>query len=92
MLGIGVDADQGYLGNHILTSAQKKVDVAVFDTAKAVQDGGFKGSEDQIFDLKSDGVALGKINADGRPFADQIEKIKQRIISGQIKDIPAEVK
>ena len=27
--GIGVDADQGYLGDHIMTSAQKKVDVAV---------------------------------------------------------------
>ncbi len=52
MLGIGVDADQGYLGDHILTSAQKKVDVAVFETAKAVQDGAFAGGEDQIFDLK----------------------------------------
>ncbi len=27
--GIGVDADQGYLGSYILTSALKKVDVAV---------------------------------------------------------------
>ena len=34
--GIGVDADQAYLGDHILTSAQKKVDVAVFDTIKKV--------------------------------------------------------
>ena len=57
VLGIGVDADQGYLGDHILTSAQKKVDVAVFETAKAVQDGAFKGGEDQVFDLKNDGVA-----------------------------------
>ena len=92
VLGIGVDADQGYLGDHILTSAQKKVDVAVFETAKAVQDGAFAGGEDQIFDLKSDGVALGKINADGEPFADQIEEIKQQIIDGEITDIPAEVK
>jgi basic membrane protein A len=92
VLGIGVDADQGYLGEHILTSAQKKVDVAVFETAKAVQDGAFAGGEDQIFDLKSDGVALGEINADGQPFADQIEEIKQQIIDGEITDIPAEVK
>jgi basic membrane protein A and related proteins len=92
VLGIGVDADQGYLGDHILTSAQKKVDVAVFDTAKAAQDGSFKGGEDQIFDLKSDGVGLGKLNADGEPFADQIEEIKQQIISGEIADIPSEVK
>jgi basic membrane protein A and related proteins len=92
VLGIGVDADQGYLGDHILTSAQKKVDVAVFETAKAVQDGAFAGGEDQIFDLKSDGVALGEINADGQPFADQIEEIKQKIIDGEITDIPSEVK
>jgi basic membrane protein A len=91
VLGIGVDADQGYLGDHILTSAQKKVDVAVFDTAKAVQDGSFKGGEDQIFDLKSDGVALGKMNAAGQKYADQIEEIKQQIISGEITDIPSKV-
>ncbi len=91
VLGIGVDADQGYLGAHILTSAQKKVDVAVFDTAKAVQDGSYAGGEDQIFDLKNDGVGLGKINADGEPFADQIDEIKQQIIDGEITDIPTEV-
>jgi basic membrane protein A and related proteins len=92
VLGIGVDADQGYLGDHILTSAQKKVDVAVFETAKSAQDGAFAGGEDQIFDLKSDGVGLGKINADGQPFADQIEELKQKIIDGEITDIPSEVK
>ena len=91
VLGIGVDADQGYLGDHILTSAQKKVDVAVFDTAKSVQDGAFAGGEDQIFDLKNDGVGLGKLNAEGQPFADQMEEIKQQIIDGEITDIPAEV-
>jgi basic membrane protein A len=92
VLGIGVDADQGYLGDHILTSAQKKVDVSVFDTAKAAQDGSFKGGEDQIFDLKSDGVGLGKLNAEGQKFADQIDKVKQDIIDGKISDIPTEVK
>jgi basic membrane protein A len=92
VVGIGVDADQGYLGDHILTSAQKKVDVAVFETAKAAQDGTFAGGEDQTFDLKSDGVALGELNADGQPFADQMEEIKQQIIDGEITDIPAEVK
>jgi basic membrane protein A and related proteins len=91
VLGIGVDADQGYLGEHILTSAQKKVDVAVFETAQAVQDGTFAGGEDQIFDLKNDGVGLGELNADGQPFADQMEEVKQQIIDGEITDIPAKV-
>ena len=30
--GIGVDADQSYLGAHILTSATRKVDVGVYQT------------------------------------------------------------
>jgi basic membrane protein A and related proteins len=90
--GIGVDADQGYLGAHILTSAQKKVDVSVFDTAKAVQDGSFKGGADQLFDLKTDGVGLGKLNAVGQKYADQVDKVKQDIIDGKISDIPNEVK
>jgi basic membrane protein A len=90
--GIGVDADQGYLGDHILTSAQKKVDVSVLDTAKAVQDGSFKGGEDQIFDLKSDGVGLGKMNAEGQKYADQVDKVKQDIVSGKISNIPNTVK
>jgi basic membrane protein A len=90
--GIGVDADQGYLGSHILTSAQKKVDVAVFDTVKAVQDGSFKGGADQLFDLKNDGVGLGKMNAEGQKYADQVDKVKQDITSGKISDIPNEVK
>jgi basic membrane protein A and related proteins len=90
--GIGVDADQGYLGDHILTSAQKKVDVAVFDTAKAAQDGSFKGGEDQVFDLTNDGVGLGKLNAEGQKYADQVDKVKQDIIDGKIKDIPDTVK
>ena len=35
--GIGVDSDQAYLGTHILTSATKKVDLAVFTTAERGQ-------------------------------------------------------
>ena len=90
--GIGVDADQGYLGSHIITSALKKVDVAVFDTVKQAQDGSFKGGEDTVFDVKSGGVGLGKISAAGQKYADQVKKVEQDIASGQITDIPDTVK
>ena len=56
MSGIGVDADQGYLGEHVVTSALKKVDVAVFQTIQAVQDESFAGGEDSVFDVASGGV------------------------------------
>ena len=91
--GIGVDADQSYLGPHILTSAQKKVDRAVFLTIKDVQDGTFKGGVDKVYGLKANGVGLGKISP--KVPASEVEKIKQiraQIISGQIANIPTSVK
>src|SRR4029078_8198966 len=36
--GIGVDADQAYLGDHVMTSALKKIDQAVYDEINAVHD------------------------------------------------------
>ena len=90
--GIGVDADQSYLGDHILTSAVKRVDVAVFDAIKRAQDGTFKGGEDVIATVKNGGVGLGKISAEGEKYADQIKEITDKIAAGEISDIPAEVK
>jgi basic membrane protein A and related proteins len=89
--GIGVDADQGYLGDWIITSAVKKVDVAVFDTIKAVQDGTFEGGTDTVFDLKSEAVGVGELNAEVEQYADQITEIQQQIIDGEIADIPTEL-
>jgi basic membrane protein A and related proteins len=90
--GIGVDADQGYLGSYILTSAQKKVDVAVFNAIKAVQDGKFQGGQDVINDLTNDGVGFGTLDAQGKKYKSQIDKVKQDIIDGKIKNIPDTVK
>src|SRR3954471_6655997 len=89
--GIGVDADQLFLGPHILTSAVKRVDTAVFDAIKLVVDGKFKGGN-ITFGLKDDGVAIGKISS--KVPQDEIAKVNQvraDIISGKIRDIPTEV-
>ena len=43
MWGIGVDADQRYLGAHMLTSALKKVDMAVVIITKRAMAGNLKG-------------------------------------------------
>src|SRR5207244_10540233 len=61
--GIGVDADQTYLGKHILTSALKKVDVAVYTTIQQVVKGTFKGGADTTFSVRSGGVGIGKISS-----------------------------
>jgi basic membrane protein A len=90
--GIGVDADQAYLGDHILTSALKKVDVAVFDAIKRAQDGEFNGGTDVIASVENDGVGLGKIGPAGEKYADQVKEVQDKIASGEIKDIPDTVK
>jgi len=90
--GIGVDADQAYLGDHILTSALKKVDVAVFDAIKRAQDGSFKGGTDVIATVENDGVGLGKLGPEAEKYADQIQEVQDKIASGDIADIPDAVK
>jgi basic membrane protein A len=90
--GIGVDADQAYLGSHILTSAVKKIDNAVLATVKELQAGSFKKGTDATFDIKSGGAGIGKIGPAGAPFKSQVDKIQQQISSGQIPNIPDTVK
>jgi basic membrane protein A and related proteins len=86
--GIGVDADQAYLGDHIMTSALKKVDEAAFTTAQQVQDGSFKPGTDTVFDVKSGGVGYGKTNSEGAKYTDQVDEVAAQIESGEITDIP----
>ncbi len=90
--GIGVDADQAYLGDHILTSALKKVDVAVFNAIKRAQDGSFKGGTDVIATVENDGVGLGKFGPAGEKYADKMKEITDQIAAGEIADIPDTVK
>jgi basic membrane protein A and related proteins len=83
--GIGVDRDQAFLGDHILTSAVKRVDVSVFDTVKDAQAGTLVGGTDKTFNLANDGVALGKINAKvPAELVTEVEGLKEKIVSGEI--------
>src|SRR3954454_16521779 len=70
---IGVDADQAYLGPQIITSALKKVDVAVFNSIKSVQDDTYKGGSDVVASLKTDGVGIGKISPAGQKYAAKVK-------------------
>ena len=60
--GIGVDADQAFLGEHVLTSSLKRVDEAVYQTISAVADGSFTGGGVTLFGLAEDGVGLGEFS------------------------------
>ncbi|MBA2293794.1 MAG: BMP family ABC transporter substrate-binding protein, partial [Actinobacteria bacterium] len=91
--GIGVDADQGYLGEHVVTSALKKVDIAVFQTIQAVQEGSFQGGENTVFDVASGAVGLGEIASDvPADLVSQVNEVQDRIAAGEVDDIPETVK
>jgi basic membrane protein A len=91
--GVGVDADQGYLGSYVLTSALKRVDTSVFDAIKDAKDGKFKGGQDAVYGLEVNGVGIGKFSAKAPAgIADKVEQIKQQIADGKIENIPTIVK
>jgi basic membrane protein A len=90
--GIGVDADQSFLGDHVLTSALKRVDSAVFLTIKSVIDGDFNGGANSVYGLEEDGVGLGPISPEvTEEQKAALDEVKQKIVSGEISDIPTEV-
>lgn len=89
--GIGVDADQSFLGPHILTSARKRVDQAVFDTIAEYQKdpAGFKGGIDKTYDVKNGGVGFGKLSsalppAARRAYNKSTNTLVQQIIQGKV--------
>jgi basic membrane protein A len=82
--GIGVDSDQSFLGAHIITSATKKVDRAVFLAIKSVADGRFHGGN-AVYGLQDGGVGLGKISP-RVPKAEvaALSRIQAQIVAGKI--------
>ena len=90
--GIGVDSDQyetlskssPELQPYVLTSMLKRVDVAVYDTIADVENGEFKGGY-HTFDLKANGVGYATSGGFIDDITDQLEKLKQQIIDGEIK-------
>ena len=88
--GIGVDADQSYLGSHILTSAMKRVDLAVYDSISLAAKNKFKGG-DRVFALKDNGVALGKINkVVPKSIVTKVRAVEKQIKAGKVT-IPSTV-
>ncbi|HEX7626573.1 MAG TPA: BMP family ABC transporter substrate-binding protein, partial [Gaiellaceae bacterium] len=93
IFGVGVDADQGYLGSWVMTSALKKVDVAVNSSIQAAKSGTLKGGKDVVFGASVNGVGYGKWSSKvpasiKNAVAAQFKLLK----AGKIKGIPATVK
>ena len=83
--GIGVDVDQSHLGRHMLTSAVKRMDVAVFDTIEELAHGTLETGRTSRFSLRNSGVGLGTISAAvPRSLKAKIEDVRAAIVAGKI--------
>jgi basic membrane protein A len=84
--GIGVDADEYSVANRILTSALKKTDVGVYNTIVAASKGHFKGGKDLLFNLKNNGVGVGKVSPKvPKSWIKLMNSYKTKIIKGKLK-------
>ena len=86
--GIGVDADQSFLGPQVRTSAQKKVDVGVFSTIALAGTSKWKGGVDSLFNAKNNGVGYGKVSTAAPSRAGLIAllgKWQKDLASGKVK-------
>ena len=90
MWGIGVDADQGYLGEHVLTSALKKVDVAVFQTIQAVAGRhASPAARTPSSTSRPAAVGLGEIASDvPAELVSQVHAVQDDIAAGKITEHP----
>ena len=90
--GVGVDADQFFLGKFMLTSALKRVDEAVYDTIKAfnANPSSVKGGQDKLYSLKNGGVGYGRLSpllpkAAAAAITKSTNALEQQIIAGKVK-------
>jgi basic membrane protein A and related proteins len=90
--GIGVDADQSFLGPHVLTSALKGVDEAVFQTIEAARDDSFQGGGNEVFGLDRDGVGLGTISPKAsEEDTAKVEDVREQLAGGELGEIPTKL-
>jgi len=87
--GIGVDVDQYNDAKRVLTSGIKRVDTGVYDAIQQAAAGQFKGGSDLVFNLKNNGMGVGKINPSvPASWITLMNSYKAKIIAGTLK-VPA---
>jgi basic membrane protein A and related proteins len=88
---IGVDVDESHLGPHVLTSALKRMDLAVFDTIERFVGGTLKTGGTSVFSLRNGGVGLGSFSPEVPPsVVAEIERVTDEIVAGTIS-IPTSI-
>jgi basic membrane protein A len=88
VLAIGVDSDQAHLApDAMLTSMVKRVDYAVWQSAKALADGTWAAG-DEVMGLKEGGVGMAdvRVNFPGKAEAiARVEELRKQLVQGSLK-------
>jgi len=83
--GIANDSDLSYLGDHILTSAVKRIPVAIDLLVSRAIDGTFAGGKDMVLGLAQNGVGLsGTSPKVPKSVLDKVDAARQKIVDGEI--------
>ncbi|MGB5987229.1 MAG: BMP family ABC transporter substrate-binding protein [Desulfobacterales bacterium] len=88
---IGVDKDQNFLApEHVLTSAMKRVDNAIFDMARRLKEGQWQGGETVVYSLANEGVGIAPTSDKHVPadILKEVDGLVAKIKAGEIA-VPA---
>jgi basic membrane protein A len=84
---IGVDRDQNYLApDNVLTSAMKRVDNAIYNIAKDLVEGRWRGGSTIVYGLKEGGVDIAPTTSKHVPLEilAEVDALKNKIIAGEL--------
>lgn len=87
---IGVDSNQDHLAKgYVLTSMMKRMDRSVIDVCEKFVNGNLKGNQTILYNIKNGGITLTEMEFTSGIVSDKdkfkLEKIKSKIINGDIK-------
>lgn len=93
-MAVGVDRDQNYLApKNVITSSMKRIDNAIYNVVKDLNNGTFKGGTTIEYGLKDGAVDVAPTTSKMVPavLLEEVSKIKKNIIDGKIK-VPSTLK
>ncbi len=91
VMAIGVDADQSFAGDCVITSALKPLELAVFETIRSAQEGNFQGGQNVFFGIQEypEAELLAPFSDEvPQDVQDAVAEAREKLISGEI-DPPA---
>jgi basic membrane protein A len=84
--GIGVDVDQSFLGPHILTSVTKGYEAGYAELLRQVRAGKIRAGRTTVLTMRDGGAGLGRISPKvPTALRAQLARVRQRLLSGQIR-------